>query len=256
MQNGFVRIYGDAGNGFSARYAARDDRCFRQSAGERPALRFAEARLLLLSGRTSRSSSRGGFRADTVILPKGGGGFQAGFHARRASIIRFCGCCLMELEQRAGVNLPQVWHGCVFTRYRGGRGGAGQGGGLRAFGGTRMKRFAVLGTRLGWHLRGSSSRVRAQGSQSDFVTIDGWSVRWAAGSKLPAHLEFRRGDDTRDYGGIARAGDLPHGRAVCAGNAQACFVLTHRRQSRKRSISSLSRGCCEGAGCPSADDLL
>ncbi len=124
MQNGFVRIYGDAENGL-ARGMRRGMIVVSGRARGEACAALRGGTVLLLSGTDEPEQLARGLSRGTVILPKGAG-IPSGFSRAASLDYSFLRLLFMELEQR-GVNLPQEWHGGVFTRYRGDAAGLGKG---------------------------------------------------------------------------------------------------------------------------------
>ena len=124
MQNGFVRISGDAEEGLARGMRrgmivvcgrARGETCAAMRGGT----------VLLLNGTDEPEQLARGLSRGTVILPKGA--FVPSGFSRAASLdYTFLRLLFLELEQR-GEKLPQGWLGGVFTRYRGDAAGLGKG---------------------------------------------------------------------------------------------------------------------------------
>ena len=124
MQNGFVRIDGDAEEGLAhgmrrgmivVSGRARGETCAAMRGGT----------VLLLNGTDEPEQLARGLSRGTVILPKGAG-VPSGFSGAAILDYTFLRLLFLELEQR-GEKLPLCWLGGVFTRYRGDAAGLGKG---------------------------------------------------------------------------------------------------------------------------------
>ena len=124
MQNGFVRIMGDAEEGL-ARGMRRGMIVVSGRARGEACAALRGGTVLLLRGTDEPEQLARGLSRGTVILPTGAG-VPSGFSRAASLDYAFLRLLFLELEQR-GVNLPQEWHGGVFTRYRGDAAGLGKG---------------------------------------------------------------------------------------------------------------------------------
>lgn len=124
MQNGFVRIDGDAGEGL-ARGMRRGMIVVSGTARGETGAELRGGTIVLQKGADEPELLARGLSRGTVILPKGAG-VSSGFSRAACLDYTFLRLLFLELEQR-GVNLPQEWHGGVFTRYRGDAAGLGKG---------------------------------------------------------------------------------------------------------------------------------